>query len=198
MAVIPGDGETDAETDAKAVVQRRTFLTRGGLVAGGAALGAALTISPAGAQVAQAIDYVYFPVTPFRLYDSRQATGPIFNGGTRTLVGNFNEVNPPPIAITVNLTVTLTRQKGWLAIYPGDEAFPGTSSINWFGDFQDLANNAYVGINDASTLKITCGGISGAQADFVIDLIGATAGIDFGAAAVADAAEAYRTPWRDA
>jgi hypothetical protein len=77
------------------------------------------------------------------------------------LNGNFNELDPPPIAITVNLTVTLTRQKGWLALYPGDEAFPGTSSINWFGDFQDLANSAYVAINDASSLKLTCGGIRG-------------------------------------
>jgi hypothetical protein len=179
-------------------VERRSFLARGGLVAGGAALGAALTMSPAGAQQAQTLDYVYFPIPPTRLYDSRQAAGPLFNGQTRTLVGNFNTLDPVPIAITVNLTVTLTRQKGWLALYPGDVTFSGTSSINWFGDFQDLANNAYVGINENSTLELTCGGIPGAQADFILDIIGATAQFDLSAASLSDTINAYSTPWREA
>ena len=178
-------------------VQRRTFLTRGGLVAGGAALGAALTMSPASAQVAQTLDFIYAPISPTRLYDSRQASGPLFNGQTRTLVGSFNTLNPVPIAITLNLTVTLTRQKGWLALYPGDETFNGTSSINWFGDFQDLANNAYVGVNSDSTLKLTCGGVPGSQADFIIDIIGATAQFDLSAASFSQTINAYGAPWRE-
>jgi hypothetical protein len=185
----------NSEAVAAARLERRAFLTRGGLVAGGAAIGAAVSMSPAGAQTT--VDYTYFAVTPFRLYDSRQASGPLFNGGTRTLIGNFNQLDPAPIAITVNLTVTLTRQKGWLAMYPGDVDFPGTSSINWFGDFQDLANNTVVGINADSSFKITCGGIAGAQADFVLDIIGASAPIDYGAPAAAQAIDAYRAPWRE-
>lgn len=198
MTAISENGEADDRTDAAAVVERRSFLARGGLVAGGAALGAALTMSPAGAQQAPTLDYIYYPISPTRLYDSRQASGPLFNGQTRTLVGNFNALDPVPIAITVNLTVTLTRAKGWLAVYPGDVAFNGTSSINWFGDFQDLANNAYVGINSDSTLDLTCGGIPGAQADFVIDIIGATAQFDVSAASFSQTIDAYGAPWHEA
>src|SRR6185312_4037626 len=124
---------------------------RGGLVAGGAALGAALTMSPAGAQEATAVDYTYIPVPPTRVYDSRGGLGPLQKGVTRTLFTGLHAASPPPIAVTINLTVTLTHQKGWIAVYPGDEPFDGTSSINWFGDFQDLANNAFVGIPDSGS-----------------------------------------------
>jgi hypothetical protein len=192
MPVNSGDGD-----DAR--LERRAFLTRGGLVAGGAALGAALTVAPAGAQVT-GVDFTYFPIAPARVYDSRQNLGALQNGGTRTLFTGLHTVDPPPIAITVNLTVTLTRQKGWIAVFPGDEAFAGTSSINWFGDLQDLANNAFVGIPDSSSsnpgaLNFTCGGLPGAEAQFIVDLIGASAPIDYGTAAVADAIAAYRVPW---
>src|SRR6476646_4971333 len=140
MTATSGDGD-----DAR--VERRTFLTRGGLVAGGAALGAALTLSPAGAQVT-GVQFTYFPIPPTRVYDSRDPGkgGALRTGFGRTLFTTLHTVDPAPIAITINLTVTLTHQKGWLAAYPGDADFDGTSSINWFGDFQDLANNAYVGV----------------------------------------------------
>jgi hypothetical protein len=192
MAVNTGDGD-----DAR--LERRAFLTRGGLVAGGAALGAALTVAPAGAQVT-GVDYTYFPIPPGRVYDSRQNLGALRNGVGRTLFTTLHTVDPPPIAITVNLTVTLTRQKGWIACYPGDAAFNGTSSINWFGDFQDLANNAFVGIPPAGDphqgeINFVCGGIAGAEAQFIVDIIGASAPIDYGTAAVADAIAAYRAPW---
>jgi hypothetical protein len=178
-------------------VERRSFLTRGGLVAGGAALGAALAMSPAGAQQAAVIDYVYVPIGPGRVYDSRLASGPLFNGGTRTLLTNLDTVDPRPLAITVNITVTLTRQKGWLALYPGDVTFSGTSSINWFGDFQDLANNGFVAIPDGGAIKFTCGGIAGAQADFIVDLIGATVPIDFATASANGALAALQAPWTE-
>jgi hypothetical protein len=151
-----------------------------------------LAPAAAGAQVsAQAIDYIYVPVPPTRLYDSRQSSGPLFNGQTRTLVTSFLSLNPIPIAVNFNMTVTLTRQKGWLALYPANATFSGTSSINWFGDFQDLANNAYVEIpNDSLStdgmIRVTCGGIAGAQADFVLDITGLTAGITVASVGTAD------------
>jgi hypothetical protein len=195
MTASSGDGD-----DAR--VERRTFLTRGGLVAGGAALGAALTISPAGAQVT-AVDYTYFPIPPGRVYDSRQGLGALKNGVGRTLLTGLHAADPPPIAITINLTVTLTHQKGWIAAFPGDAPFNGTSSINWFGDFQDLANNAFVGIPPAGDphqgqINFVCGGVAGAEAQFIVDLIGASAPIDYGSATVAEAIDAYRAPWTEA
>jgi hypothetical protein len=193
----------NSENGDDARLERRAFLTRGGLVAGGAALGAALTMSPVGAQEATVVDYTYVPVPPTRVYDSRGGLGALKNGVVRTLFTTLHTVDPPPLAITINLTVTLTRQKGWIAAYPGDDTFSGTSSINWFGDFQDLANNAYIGVPPAGDpnegeLNFLCGGLPGAEAQFIVDLIGVTAPIDFSSASVTDAIAPYRTPWTDA
>jgi len=191
----------NSENGDDARLERRAFLTRGGLVAGGAALGAALTMGPAGAQVT-GVQFTYFPIPPTRVYDSRNDVfGPLQVGDELTLSTNLHTVDPAPIAITVNLTVTLTRQKGWIACFPANATFGGTSSINWFGDFQDLANNAFVEIpNDAAPatdgkVKFVGGGLPGAEAHIIIDLIGASAPIDYGSAAVADAVATYRTPW---
>src|SRR6476659_2632709 len=81
-----GHAMTEATDDGveEARVERRAFLRRGGLVAGGAALGTAVAAGGAGAQVnAQAVDFTYFPVGPVRTYDSRNAEGPLSNGAER-------------------------------------------------------------------------------------------------------------------
>ena len=190
-----------SEERAQAGVERRAFLRRGGLVAGGAALGTAMAASSAGAQVsAQAVDFVYIPVGPTRTYDSRNpgAGGPLGLGGVRTLFTGLQTVDPPPLAITINLTVTATVGAGWLAVFPGNISFPGTSSINWFGPNQDLANNAFVEIpldGDANdgTIKVAAGGIAGSRAQFIIDFIGASVGIDFSAVAASDARAQVRS-----
>ena len=62
----------NSEDGDDARLERRAFLTRGGLVAGGAALGAALTMSPAGAQEATVVDYTYQGVKYNVDYASRQ------------------------------------------------------------------------------------------------------------------------------
>jgi hypothetical protein len=183
--------------DRDARLERRAFLRRGGLVAGGAALGTAVAASGAGAQVnAQAIDYTYFPVDPARVYDSRSQGGFLNNGFERTLITNYQNLEPPPIAVTFNLTVTQTVGAGWLAIFPGDVAFNGTSNINWFGNNQDLANNAFVRIplnGDANDghLTVRCGGIPGAKAQFILDIMGASAGIDYSVTSASDARSAF-------
>jgi hypothetical protein len=183
---------------------RRGFLRRGGLVAGGAALGAAAVgaaaANPAGAQVsAQAVDYTYFPVGPTRTYDSRSpsAGGALPNGGDRPLLTGLHTASPRPVAITINLTVTQTVGAGWLAVYPGDVAFSGTSSINWFGNNQDLANNAFVSIPDDGVIRVRCGGVPGAKAQFIIDFIGASAPVDYGTTSAAQILDAYGAPWTE-
>jgi len=198
MSELRVDDSTDDGFD------RRRFLRRGGLVAGGAALSAAVVASSAGAQVsAQAIDYTYYPAGPARVYDSRNSPlGPLNNGQGRTLVTGYQDLDPPPIAVTLNLTVTQTVGAGWLALFPADTAFAGTSSINWFGNNQDLANNAFVAIplnGDANDGKINvvAGGIAGARTHFVLDIIGASAGIDYAAAAAAEARSRYTTTWTE-
>src|SRR5262245_38809818 len=109
-------------------VARRSFLRRGAIVGGAAALGAGLHATAAAAQVsAQAGQPVYVAIPPTRVYDSRNASGFLGLGETRTLAPP-TPPDPFPYALTINLTVTQTAGKGWLAAYPGDQPFGGTSS----------------------------------------------------------------------
>jgi hypothetical protein len=151
---------------------------------------------------AQAVDYTYIPVGPARNYDSRNpgSLGPLPAGATRMITTNLQNADPRPLAITINLTVTQTVGAGWLAVYPDDVTFGGTSSINWFGSNQDLANNALVGIPDNGVIRITAGGVAGARAQFIIDTIGASLPIDFGAVSASEARtnlSSFGNTWTD-
>ncbi|HEX5588212.1 MAG TPA: hypothetical protein VFZ17_12950, partial [Acidimicrobiia bacterium] len=99
----------------------------------------------------------------------------------------YETLDPMPLAVTVNLTVTQTNALGWLALFPGDIPFPGTSSINWFGNNQDIANNAVVFIPDDGNIVLRCGGTAGARAHIVIDIIAASVPIDYASATASEA-----------
>jgi hypothetical protein len=105
----------------------------------------------------------------------------IFPGFERTL-----NTNAPDgvLAQTVNLTVTETEGAlgGCLALFPGDIAWPGTSSVNWFGPNQILANNAIVRIPDTKLIKLHCGGTG--PTHIVIDLIATSVLTDVGVASL--------------
>ena len=175
---------------------RRNFLLKGGAAVAGVALGAAaLDGASASAVVTPILTPVYSPVGPFRIFDSRTSTGRITTGEewllTRTPDSSIE-------ANCFNLTVTETVGKGWLAIYPGDVAFGGTSSINWFGDSQDLANNAYTKIEASNAgIHVQCGG-GGTSTHFVIDIIGALVLVDLTAVSstAAMAAASLDEPFR--
>ena len=74
-----------------------------------------------------------------------------------------------------------------------------------FGNNQDLANNALVAIpnnGDANdgTILVRAGGIPGAQAQFIIDFIGASAPIDFSVVSTSEARSklsALANPWTE-
>ena len=138
-----GAGEQDADGS---TVQRREFLTRGGLVAGGAALGAVLAPTVgrrAGHRAGHRLRLLPDPAHPALRQPSGERSA-VQRRRPARWSSTSSSLIPVPIAVYFNMTVTLTRQKGWLALYPANATFSGTSSINWFGDFQDLANNAYV------------------------------------------------------
>lgn len=146
---------------------RRELLAGGGLataamLAGGALVGA----SPA---AAEDLSFAYVPVGPFRVYDTRDGDGRIFRNEQWTLSG---AAEPGELGHMYNLTVTETAgAAGYLSIFPGDIAWPGSSSINWFGPGQTLANNAYTLLGDPDgSINVLCGGPSGASTHFVLDL----------------------------
>ncbi|MFZ4668012.1 MAG: hypothetical protein ACOYML_01845 [Microthrixaceae bacterium] len=139
----------------------------GGATAALFAGGAASTLST-GTAAAQTASSVYLPVGPIRVYDSRDpfTFGRIFQGEVRTL---GTGAGADEFAQCFNLTVTATAGSGYLAVFPGDETYQGTSSINWSGPNQTIANNAYtkIGLSDGS-INVYCG--SG-NTHFVIDLV---------------------------
>jgi hypothetical protein len=174
---------------------RRRILTGGGLVAGGAIVGGVVQAGSAAAQTST--PGLYLPVGPVRVFDSRSpgAGGPIGRGQTVGLQTSFQTLDPVPFGVTLNVTVTNTVGKGWLALYPSDVSFGGTSTLNWFGDAQDLANNAFVGVASNGIIMIAAGGTLGAQADFVIDLTGVSAAVDAGTASASGYRDALTAPW---
>ena len=170
---------------------RRSFLRRGGLVAaGGVAATAATTVlaaSPVGAGTLTSVP-AYLPAGPVRVYDSRTASGKLFPQQERNLQTGFLPEDLI-IGVTHNLTVTQTEGAGgWLAMFPGDIDWPGTSSVNWFGPGQELANNAFLRIPESGFVTIRCGGQGPTQ--FVIDIMGISALVDASGLAAAQEARA--------
>jgi len=155
---------------------RRRLLRGGALAATAATAGvaaAALGASPAGAEP---FVPVFVPFDPDRVYDSRVAGGRISSGQTRTI---FTNPFPDEMAFLFNLTVTQTVGAGWLAVYPGNRSFTGTSNINWFGSNQDLASSVYTAFDPADgAIRVRCGG--GQSTHFVIDLMGGLVMADVG------------------
>lgn len=103
-----------------------------------------------------------------RIYDSRDADGPLAAGASRTLNIN-NDVRataeaPAPTAAAVN--VTGTKGSGVLSV--AKEATTTTSAINWSGANQTLANAVITDLAADGSLTVTNNG--GTPAELVVDL----------------------------
>jgi hypothetical protein len=106
--------------------------------------------------------YQFVPITPCRIVDTRGGPGG-FNGklpnglpGTKFTIKNANPCHIPSTAsaVAVNMTIADTGNSGWVALFPGDQAWPGVSNINFgAGDF--LANGAIVPLGAGQTLDLT-------------------------------------------
>ena len=117
----------------------------------------------------------FMPVDPqVRKLDTRlpgPLTGKFLAGQTRTLALT-PQLPPGAAAALLNVTVTNTVAGGFLTLFPTGTTNPGTSSINWFGSGQTLANNATVAVSGVGQVNIYCGGTGGPQADVIVDLLG--------------------------
>jgi hypothetical protein len=69
----------------------------------------------------------------------------------------------------INLTVTETEGAGFVAVFPANVGWPGTSSINWSAPDQNIANAVLTAVDDTSRIRIR-GGVNRTQV--VIDLVG--------------------------
>ena len=129
----------------------------------------------------------FHPVTPGRVYDSRQANpapGGLSAGDHRTVSvadrrdaltdsGDVVEVGFVPAgatAVTANVSITRTVGSGYLVCNPGGIETVGASTINWSSDNQDIANGITLTLNDRRELTIVAGG--NGSTHFLIDITG--------------------------
>jgi serine protease inhibitor ecotin len=118
----------------------------------------------------------FFPVTPFRVLDSRNGTGVTAGKFTanapRTFAVRGGAVPNTAIAVTGNLTVTGQSSMGYLYIGPDAVSLPTSSSLNFpIGD--NRANGVTVQLATDGTLSVTYVGLSGTQTtDVVFDVTG--------------------------
>jgi len=75
-------------------------------------------------------------------------------------------------AVAYNLTVAATVGAGWLGVVPAGATFGGTSSINWFGPGQTLANGGVVKLGGDRQCDIWIGGRAASSTQFIVDITG--------------------------
>ncbi len=130
---------------------------------------------------------LFHPITPTRVYDSRSASpsqGALGSGGNKTIsikdgrslsTGDVLTADVVPVgatSITANVTVVNTVAGGFLAVNPGGNTTVSAATINWYGSGQILNNGVTLTINAGREVTVICGGDTGAQTDFVIDVTG--------------------------
>jgi hypothetical protein len=124
--------------------------------------------------------YQYFPLNPCRVVDSRSTSGyTILTSGVAQNVTIRNVPVPscgvPTSAkgVVINLTGVSPSADGFITIWPGGTAFPGTSNVNLRAGVT-LANLAVVplGTSPNPDLSIAYGTAGGGTSHFIIDVVG--------------------------
>ena len=118
----------------------------------------------------------FYSLSPCRVADTRNATGP--NGGPALDAGTARSIalvgycGVPATAqgVALNVTVTQSTNSGFLVVYPGATATPGTSTLNYRAG-QTRANNVIVGLGASGDILIYCSQSAG-TAQAVIDVNG--------------------------
>ncbi|MCM3878119.1 MAG: S8 family serine peptidase [Thermoanaerobaculia bacterium] len=114
-----------------------------------------ITVAPVGSAVQ------FYTIMSCRLVDTRNANGPLggpalaaAGGPDRafTLTGTCG-IPAGATAVSANLTVVSAPAGGFLAIYRGDGAFSGTSSIS-FNAGKTRAGNALLALDGSGTVKV--------------------------------------------
>jgi hypothetical protein len=118
----------------------------------------------------------FFTLPPCRAIDTRSTSlalgGPALVPGWQrifTLTGACG-VPPSAKAVSVNLTVVASAS-GYLALYPGDSAVPGTSGIN-FAAGRTRANNAVLELASDGTGTFAVENTSAGMNHFIVDVNG--------------------------
>ena len=120
---------------------------------------------------------LFYPLTPCRVLDTRNATGPL--GGPVLAAGatrSFTVVSTCAIpsnakTLSVNLTITGPTATGELRMFPGNGTLPSTSSIS-FRTGQTRANNAHLLLATDGTGSFKVQNNSTGTVHFLVDVNG--------------------------
>jgi hypothetical protein len=117
----------------------------------------------------------FYPVTPCRLLDTRDAAfAPALSGGGAERV--FTPAGGCGIpasarSIAVNATVTGSASAGWVALFPGNGTWAGVSTVN-FGAGQARGNNAVVPLATDGGWTIKARNGAAGAAHLIVDVFG--------------------------
>lgn len=119
----------------------------------------------------------YTPVTPYRLIDTRNATGtakaqiPGHGSITAQVAGAGKGLVPSTgvTAVALNVTVTGSKAPGFLTVYPDGGSTPVASNVNFLTN-QTIANAAITPVGADGKIRILNG--SGLPTDVVVDVVG--------------------------
>lgn len=173
-----------------------------GLAVGGLGVGTALagagsspTAFPAAAEAGAESSFV--PIAPYRTLDTREdgdpvdaddndadkvgmddpeGENPLFVPVPIALEQDGDQIPDTATAVTYNVTVTETEGAGFVQIdtSPGDQG--ATSTVNWTGPDQTIANSGVVllgeAFDDTGFITVYVDGVDGAAAHVVIDITG--------------------------
>ena len=144
--------------------------------------GTAAVAPAAAAQAAPASGFV--PISSYRSYDSRvdpDESGKIFLEEQRFVdvaldLDGDERIPDAATAVAFNVTVTQTEGEGYVQISPPGTAFGDTSTVNWTGPDQTVANGGSVLLYEGDTfennLVFHLDGAGGAGAHVIIDVTG--------------------------
>lgn len=139
-----------------------------------------------GASAALTEGATFFPVTPYRGFDSRSETqctgegGPLGPADSRivdVVTDESCESKIPPenlVAVAYNLTVVSTVGRGYLAVFPPGTEWPGNSTINWAASGELIANGSVAQVGEAfeeNGFIMVESGPNGST-DFIVDITG--------------------------
>jgi hypothetical protein len=160
--------EHESQGERPSTLPRRVLFAKGAVAAAALTGAAVVNATPA---AAAPLAPLLVPFGPQRLYDSRDSQlGPLLVGQERLLAG---QPIPNELAYLLNVTVTATTGSGWINVFSADISWPGTSTVNWSGPGQEIANTAYTFLRPSDRgIVVRAGGAAGSSTHFVIDLTG--------------------------
>ena len=119
----------------------------------------------------------FYPVTPCRVLDTRDASGPKFGqplAGDGTLglnVAGMCGVSPTAKAVAANVTVTQPAGSGYIVVFPGDEPEPVTSTVH-FTSGRTRASNTHLKLSLSGLDDISVKNASPGPVHVILDVSG--------------------------